>query len=67
MDEAEGVIGKNAGGKLAMTKVGLRPRVSFSGENAPEISEIEGMHQQAHQQCFIANSVTTEVTVSIRA
>lgn len=59
-DAAEGVLEKNAEGHLAVTRVTLRPRVQFSGD-APE--SLAALHKIAHEQCFIANSVRTEVTV----
>ena len=61
IDEALGVMGRNAAGKLAMTQVTLRPRVVFVGERLPTGDEIRAMHHEAHDECFIANSVTTEV------
>lgn len=60
-DHAEGVMAKNARGKLAMTVVTLRPEVVFSGERSPGREEFLAMHHQAHEECFIANSVLTEV------
>jgi organic hydroperoxide reductase OsmC/OhrA len=60
-DVAEGVMAKNAEGKLAMTKVTLRPDVTFAGERLPSESEINALHHKAHDECFIANSVRTEV------
>ena len=63
IDEAEGVLEKRADGKMAMTRVTLRPRVEFSGEKRPSEAEIADLHHRAHDACFIANSVTTEVTV----
>ena len=60
-DAASGVMEKNAEGRLAMTVVTLRPEVSFSGENLPTREQIEHMHHRAHEECFIANSVKTEV------
>ena len=63
VDEAEGVLGKGADGKTAMTRVTLRPRVEWSGDSQPTETEIAGLHHNAHDACFIANSVTTEVTV----
>jgi organic hydroperoxide reductase OsmC/OhrA len=61
VDDASGVMGKDASGKLAMTRVTLRPRVAFSGDPLPSKSDIDSMHHQAHAECFIANSVKTEV------
>jgi organic hydroperoxide reductase OsmC/OhrA len=62
-DEAVGVLGKDAAGRLAMTQVTLRPQVMFGGEETPSSEEIRRMHEQAHHACFIANSVKTEVIV----
>jgi organic hydroperoxide reductase OsmC/OhrA len=63
IDEAEGVLDKRADGKMAMTRVTLRPRVEFSGANPPSAEELADLHHRAHDACFIANSVTTEVGV----
>ena len=60
-DNAEGIIEKNESGKFAMTRVTLRPDVSFSGEKIPSREELEQMHHKAHEECFIANSVKSEV------
>jgi len=48
---------------LAITRVTLRPRLKFSGDKQPTAEEIEEMNHMAHEQCFIANSVKTEVTI----
>lgn len=61
-DQAEGMMGKNEQGRLAVTRVTLRPHVQFSGPNHPDSTELEAMHHQAHEKCFIANSVTTAIT-----
>jgi len=58
---AVGVMQKNSAGKLAMTLVTLHPEVLFSGDNQPSRQQIADMHHQAHDECFIANSVKTEV------
>jgi len=62
VDEAEGVLEKRDDGKMAMTRVTLRPRVTWGGE-APDEATLADLHTQAHEACFIANSVTTEVKV----
>ena len=59
-DDAVGVMGKNAAGRTAMTAVTLRPDVTFAGERPPR-ADLDAMHHEAHELCFIANSVTTEV------
>lgn len=60
-DAAVGTMAKNAQGRMAMTQVTLRPTVEFSGDRVPTPAELEAMHHRAHEQCYIANSVTTEV------
>ncbi len=60
-DAASGTMARNAQGRLAMTVVTLRPEVQFSGELQPTREQIEQMHHEAHEECFIANSVKTEV------
>jgi organic hydroperoxide reductase OsmC/OhrA len=62
VDEAEGVLEKNAEGKMAMTRVTLRPHVTWAGD-PPDEAAIADLHHRAHEACFIANSVTTEVKV----
>ncbi len=59
-DDAVGVMAKNAAGRLAMTRVTLRPHVAFGG-TPPAADELLTLHHRAHDECFIANSVTTEV------
>lgn len=61
-DEAVGELGKLPNGRLAVTKVTLRPKVVFAGE-APAPEALHDLHEKAHHHCFIANSVTTEVSV----
>jgi len=63
IDEAEGVLEKRGDGKIAMTRVVLHPRVTWGGERQPDEAAIADLHHRAHEACFIANSVTTEVTV----
>ncbi len=61
-DAAEGEMGRNAVGKTSITKVRLRPAIAFSGgEPAPD--ELARLHAQAHERCFIANSLNGEVVV----
>ncbi len=62
-DQAVSMLAKDQSGKLAMTRVTLRPRVRFGGEKTPTPEELARMHDQAHHACFIANSVKTEVVV----
>jgi organic hydroperoxide reductase OsmC/OhrA len=43
--------------------VTLKPKITFSGEKKPTVEELDKMHHAAHENCFIANSVKTEITV----
>jgi organic hydroperoxide reductase OsmC/OhrA len=62
-DAVEGVVGRNAAGKVALLKVTLRPAAAFSGAEVPTHAQIEQLHHEAHELCFIANSVTSEVLI----
>jgi organic hydroperoxide reductase OsmC/OhrA len=53
----------NAEGKMAMTQVTLRPNIVFAGEKQPTNVELDAMHHESHEQCFIANSVKTQVVI----
>lgn len=63
LDRAIGLMEKNDDGKLAITQIRLRPQIAFVGNNLPTEQQIETMHQEAHHQCFLANSVKTEIVV----
>ena len=65
-DDAVGVLEKNAAGKLAITRVTLRPKIVWSPGVAVSAQDLAKMHHDAHEGCFIANSVKTEVTVAPR-
>ena len=60
-DAAVGTMAKNAVGKLWISTVTLRPEVRFGGERRPEEAALLHLHQRAHDECFIANSVRTDV------
>jgi organic hydroperoxide reductase OsmC/OhrA len=62
-DQAVGTMGKNADGRMAMLKVVMHPRVTWDGRE-PTAEELEALHHQSHLDCYIANSVKTEVTVA---
>jgi len=62
-DEGEGVLGKTAEGRVHVARVTLRPQVDYAGA-APGAEEAARLHHLAHEACFIANSITTEVTVA---
>ena len=62
VDQAEGVLEKRDDGKMWMSEVTLRPKIDWCGD-APDEATIADLHHRAHDACFIANSVTTKVTV----
>ncbi len=60
-DDAVGVMEEDASGRTAITRVTLHPVVRFVGERRPDSAEHERLHHAAHEACFIANSVRSEV------
>jgi organic hydroperoxide reductase OsmC/OhrA len=62
-DDAVGLMEKNDAGKLAVTRVALRPRIAFGGSPLPSPADLEQLHHLAHENCFIANSVKTEIVI----
>jgi organic hydroperoxide reductase OsmC/OhrA len=62
-DQAIGHLEKNSDGKLAITRVTLRPKITFPQGKVPHSKALMEMHQRAHEDCFIANSVKSEVTI----
>lgn len=60
-DEAEGVMAEDHEGRMMMTLVTLRPLAVFSGDKQPAPDDIDNIHHAAHAECYIANSVKTEV------
>ena len=67
MDSASGVMGKRTDGKTAMTRVVLRPNATYSGDVLPDRDQLAKLHHRAHELCFIANSVLTEIVVEVVA
>jgi len=64
-DNAVGLMEKDRYNKISITSVTLRPKVTFSSNKKPTREQLEKMHHQSHEQCFIANSVKTEVVTEI--
>ena len=60
-DRASGTMAKNARGKLAIVRVELRPDARFSGARRPTPDDLVAMHERAHEECFLANSVASEI------
>ncbi|HED32708.1 MAG TPA: OsmC family peroxiredoxin [Gammaproteobacteria bacterium] len=65
VDRAVGFMALNTAGKMYMKKVILRPDVVFSGEKQPDVEVIKEIHHLSHAECFIANSVKTEISIEI--
>jgi organic hydroperoxide reductase OsmC/OhrA len=63
-DEAVGVMTKNEKGFAWVSAVTLNPKIEFGGERQPGAEDLERLHHLAHEQCFIANSVLTKVSVA---
>lgn len=61
-DEARGTMGKDDRGRMAMIRIGLRPEIEFVGEG-PDPETLARLHHEAHEKCFIANSLRTEIVV----
>ncbi len=64
-DEADGLMEKGEDGRIRITKVTLRPKIVFGGEE-PDAAALDALHHKAHEACFIANSTTAEVVVEPR-
>ena len=60
-DHAVGVMGRNAKGKEYVAQVTLHPKVAFSGDRIPTPEQLAALHHRAHEECFIANSVVTDI------
>jgi organic hydroperoxide reductase OsmC/OhrA len=60
-DAATGLMARNEQGRQAITRIILRPEVQFAPGLQPSCSEIDAMHHEAHEACFIANSLKSEI------
>ena len=60
-DAADGRMGRNAAGKLVVDPVTLRPRARFAGARVPDAATLAALHHEAHEECFLANSVRCEI------
>lgn len=65
-DDAEGTMSAVAPGRMGVTRIVLRPRIAFAGR-APMEEELDRLHHDAHEQCFIANSLKSEIVVEAPA
>ena len=62
-DAAVGTMTKNERGIFWVNAVVLRPRIVYAGDKRPTAADEDRLHHASHEQCFIANSVKTEITV----
>lgn len=65
-DDAIGFLDKNEQGRIAVTRVLLQPVVTFSEDKKPTLDELRALHEKANRDCFIANSVKTQIVVEPR-
>jgi organic hydroperoxide reductase OsmC/OhrA len=63
IDRAYAVMEKGGDGKVAMTRITLRPHIEFAGDRKPDATELHAIHHESHEQCFIANSLKSEIVV----
>jgi organic hydroperoxide reductase OsmC/OhrA len=61
-DHAEGEMGRIGPGKMAITRIALRPEIAFAGRQ-PDETELERLHHEAHERCFIANTLSCEIVI----
>lgn len=60
-DSAGGTMARDAEGRMAITRITLRPAVRFGGAAAPTREQLDALHHEAHERCYIANSVKSEI------
>ena len=63
VDTAEGVMGRDERGRIAVTKVTLKPALVWSGDKRPTAADIAELHHKSHDACFIANSFRGEIAI----
>lgn len=63
-DRPVGFLEKGENGKLWLSRIELRPEIAFFGERQPSAADLATLHEKAHHECFLANSVRTAVTIS---
>jgi organic hydroperoxide reductase OsmC/OhrA len=62
-DQAVGTMEKDDGGRMSMTRIALRPQIAFSGERRPDAAALAALHHEAHEHCYIANSIKAQVSI----
>lgn len=63
VDEAFGVMDKGSDGKWSITRIVLRPRIAFAGDIMPAADDVAKLHHEAHEHCYIANSLKSEIII----
>ena len=64
-DSATGTMGRDERGRMALLRIVLRPDIEFDGP-APEPEHLSRLHDEAHERCFIANSLRSEIVIARR-
>lgn len=64
-DRITGTLGKNADGRMAIVQCVLHPQIEFGGGNAPDAETLAKLHDSAHRNCFIANTLATDVRIEV--
>lgn len=62
-DTAEAFLNKNEEGRFAVTEINLKPVIVFSGTKIPDADQLKSLHEKAHRNCFIANSIKSKVNI----
>ncbi|MGF6275267.1 organic hydroperoxide reductase OsmC/OhrA [Massilia sp. UYP11] len=62
-DAARGLLDTNAAGRMAMVRIELNPSIAFAGARRPDAQALAAIHHLAHERCYIANSLTTEIVI----
>jgi len=63
-DPAVGEMAPNAAGKLFLARITLNPAVVFSGEKVPSAEDYAALHHHAHEECYVANSLRSDVILN---
>ncbi|MDO8289836.1 MAG: OsmC family protein [Parvibaculum sp.] len=63
-DDASGIMAKDDRGRMAMTRITLAPVIVFAGGEGPDAAGLAALHHEAHEKCFIANSLRTEIVIA---
>ncbi|MFC7369658.1 MULTISPECIES: OsmC family protein [Vreelandella] len=63
-DDPKGYLERSDKKGMAITRIELSPRITFDGDKVPDQKAIDNIHSKAHNNCFIRNSVTAEVTIN---